>query len=178
MLSFSPTFSLSGEILVTTGAVDFFLAAAAVPEKAKRAVASRARVNSVRLIIDARIGAIERGLEAPRCFFSDRLVTPVGNDPLADVDARGTVPEARRARRQAEVRTALHERFGGAFDDRRDRERGVHPERRGDRRGVHAEEALVVERLAAVVDHADVLALGHAAAAERVRGVDALRLRD
>src|SRR3954452_6508715 len=175
MLSFSPTFSLSGEILVTTGAADFFLAAAAVPEQANRAVASRARGNSVRLIIDARIGAIERGLEAPRCFFSDRLVTPVGNDPRDHVDAGGAVPEARRPRRKAEVVAPAHERLGGALDDRRDRQRRVHPKGRGDRRGVHAEEALVVERLAAVIDDAEVLALGHAAAPERVRGVDALR---
>src|SRR5256885_7084013 len=132
MESFSPTFSLSGEILVITGAEVFFLAAEAVPEKAKSAAASRARMNSVRLIIDARIGAIGRRLEAPGGFFSGGLVAAIRDDPLAHVHARSAVPEPRRAGRQTEVRAPGHEGLGGTFHDGRDREGGVHPERGGD----------------------------------------------
>ena len=80
-------------------------------------------------------------------------------------------------RRQAEVGGAGDELRGGALADRRDRQRRVDAEAGRDHRGVHAEEALVAEHLAAVVDDAEADLVGHPAAAERVRGVDARRSR-
>src|SRR5438067_2100305 len=88
------------------------------------------------------------------------------NDPIAGVDRRrATRLEAGRGRRKAEVLRAAHEAFGGAFRDRRDRERRVDPERRRDRRRIDAVEALVVEGRAEVVDGAHGLGLRHPAAA-------------
>src|SRR6266498_5921041 len=79
---------------------------------------------------------------------------------------------------QAVAIGATNEPRGSALGHRRDRERRVHPEARWDRGGVHAEEALVVEHLAAIVDHPEAGTVRHPAAAQRMRAVDARRLRE
>ena len=90
---------------------------------------------------------------------------------------RRRVPEARPA---ASGRPSRRPRAvsscGGALAHRGDRQRRVDAERGRDRRRVHAEQALVAERLAAVVDDAELRRLRHPAAAERVRRVAALGL--
>src|SRR3954469_1156314 len=123
MYSFWPTLSVIGETFVTTGFVDFLcflcvVAADAGPAEARAVAASRTRVERARLFIDPGIGAVRRGLEAPRCFFSDGLVAAVRDDPLSHVDGRRAVPEAGRPRGQAEVPGAGGEGVGCSLRDR------------------------------------------------------------
>src|SRR6266511_4116124 len=102
--------------------------------------------------------------------------TPSGMDSGPHVLPGRLGPKPLRRPRKPVVVGAVHELGRRTLANRRDGERGIDPEAGGDHRGVHAEEALVVEDLAAIVDHPEACVIGHPAAAQGVRGVDARRL--
>src|SRR4051812_35263687 len=184
MVSFLPTFTLSGLTDFTTGAL---LAAAAVVGTSATSSSAESGSRPRRVIVPF-VGRGPAGLEA--LFGGWTLAAGRGPPPpprprrAGGGGARGgggggragAPPAPGPGRGQAVAGAVPHEARGGALRHGGDRERGVHPERRGYRRGVDAEEPLVVERLAAVVHDAELLGVGHPAAAERVGAVDAARL--
>src|SRR4051812_15763779 len=96
--------------------------------------------------------------------------------PLADDLVRRAGLEPGRRRWEPVIGCPIHEALRCTLGDSGDGQRWVDAQGGRDRRAVDAEEALVVERLAAVVHHAEVLGVGHSAAAERVGAVSAARL--
>src|SRR3954454_1415710 len=169
MVSFLPTFTLSGLTDFTTGAL---LAAAAVVGTSATSSSAESGSRPRRVIVPF-VGRGPAGLEA---LFGGWTLAAARDHALAHVHGGPVRVEGGRRRGQAVAGAVPHETRGGALRHGGDRERGVHPERRGDRRGVDAEEPLVVERLAAVVHDAELLGVGHPAAAQRVGAVDAARL--
>src|SRR3954447_20201439 len=128
---------------------------------------------------------------APRiasASFSSTVIAPLsaasftapmlGMYALADDLPRASRLEVRRQGRQAEVPAAVDQDVRAALGDGRDGERGIHAEGGRDDRRVDAVEALVAEDVAGVVGDAEIDRVAHAAAAEGVRRVGALRLRE